>query len=312
MLGAHRHLPLALLLLSACSQAPIGLGSPQDPARYRATPEALQADWMRIDIADTFTGEAWWSFLPDQRFQETYRRHSVLEGNSGTQRSEGSYRALEGGDLLIEWTDGNGGMQRQQLTAAIVRGDSPAPVPDIPSYLAGAERLVPAARRLTTRAFVSSDGLRYRRFSSIEVKGANSPAQAQTFEVIVQLDAPLSALARGEAVNAEVTVSGSSGEPGRVQSGSEHFVSACQSAPGIGAFRALGFTLLGDRAWWKFLEDSGARDRHPSAVLDALTSGLRSPLFFDPAHPEVIVDDEQWSWRWEMAVPPPEPNNGSG
>lgn len=311
MLGLHRHLPLALLL-SACSQAPIGLGSPQDPSSFRATAEALQADWLRIDIADTFTGESWWSFLPEGRFQETYRRHGVVEGNVSTRRAEGSYRALEGGDLLIEWTDSSGGMQRQQLTAAIVRGDSPAPEPDIPSYLDGAERLVPAARRLTTRAFVSSDGLRYRRFSSVEVKGANSPAVVQTFEVIVELDAPLSALARGEAVNAEVTVSGSYSDGGRVQSGSEHFISPCQSAPGIGAFRALGFKLLGDRAWWKFLEDTGARDRHPSHVIDALSSGLRSPLFFDPAHPEVIVDDEQWSWRWEMAVPPPEPNNGSG
>lgn len=204
MLGLHRHLPL-VLLLSACSQAPIGIGTPQDPSSFRVTAEALQADWMRIDIADTFTGEAWWSFLPEGRFQETYRRHDVVERNISTRRAEGSYRALEGGDLLIEWTDAFGGMQRQELSAAIVRGDSPAPKPDIPSYLDGAERLVPAARRLTTRAFVSADGLRYRRFSSVEVKGANSPAVVQIFEVIIQLDAPLSALARGEAVNAEVT-----------------------------------------------------------------------------------------------------------
>ena len=43
VLGLHRHLPLALLL-SACSQAPIGLGSPQDPSSFRATAELLAHD----------------------------------------------------------------------------------------------------------------------------------------------------------------------------------------------------------------------------------------------------------------------------
>lgn len=267
---------------------------------------------MRIELADTFTGEAWWSFLPAGRFEDTYKRHGAVNGEQSTRRGAGTYRALEGGDLLLEWTDSTETLQRRQFTAAIVRGPSPAGEPDIPSYLDGAERLVPAARRLTTRAFVSADGLRYRRSSSLELTTRDSPTRTQSFEVIIQLDAPLSALAQGQTVNAEVTVVGSSGERGRIQSGSEHFSSPCRSAPGVGAFRALGFTLLGERGWWKFLEDSGAHERHPSPVIDALSSGLRSPLFFDPAHPEAIIDDEQWSWQWEMAVPPPEPNNGSG
>lgn len=253
---------------------------------------------MSVIIADSFTGELWWSFDRSGPFRAKERRHHHCcaddreTSETPLEATASVLRGLVSVTVVEEW-----GSATDAFLGAILTPTSFAPALEPMEWLAWAGELHPDGRILSDHALLSDDGLLYRGHRASSWSRAGDGEGRRESRVSLRLEHPLAEVLAGAPCLARLEL--------------EVFVDEARAAhpfdlecriealPGEDWLRLR----IHEDPFWQNVTNQIPPSELPQELRSLMGRAISSELHFHPESPGVLLG-ETYSLRYGMKVEP--------
>jgi len=264
---------------------------------------SLEAHWMQEAIGDCILAEEWLTLGAAPAFTHTLVDRNVC-GPQGVTATDGTWSALPGGSIQLDWQEQTSKEQRR-YTVAVLNATLPEIVaPGYPGYKAG-------KRWLNSEAFSKVPGTAT--FARTELRRSETPAAiwSEKLDVQVTISNPPWRTRAGcqlaLAVTAEVQLGPPSKPETKTGSHTFNFPCALGKSPD-GKWNRLmpqGWSQSPHSEWMKALEDANLWKTLPGQVRDIVYSRVWPVLDYEGDEPTTLFQSRTMAWWIEMLSPPP-------
>jgi hypothetical protein len=271
--------------LIACESPVHGLdGLELEGPVARVSSQLLVGHWMQTVLADSFTGEAWWSFSPSGELSVLERRHEARAEPVGapTERRFDATTTLQG-DLLTVTVQDNRGTSSNTFVGAVLEPTSFAPALPTMDWLPGWAELEPNGLVLLDTAMTSEDARTYRAQRGMTWTPNEGSVTRRSTELELELESALEAVMSGEACKASLVIRVATEE----ERAEHRFELECrlEALPD----EAWWMLRIHEDEWWQNVTNQLANDDLSPDLRSMMGHAISSRLYFHPEAPRVLV-----------------------